>query len=295
MPHSRDAVRNRFRLFILLSASVLVAEVVGSYLTGSLALLGDAGHVAVDLSSLVLTYLSLRLAIRKSSDRFTFGYYRAEILAAVVNGLALLLVTVYIIYEAYNRFLHPEPVLTAEMLVIAVVGLAANLYVVMAMRGSEGNLSVRSAYLHVISDAITSVGVIVAGLLIILTGNYVFDPILSVVISVFILVGSIKLISESTHILMEAAPLHMDLVKVEEDMKSVEGVENIHDLHVWSISSDVTYLSSHVIISESNVGSANEIISKLNDLLKRKHEIAHSVIQVECECCAETDERVCKR
>ena len=202
----REVLLKNFRLFIVLSAFVLVIEIVGSIATNSLALLSDAGHIVVDLAAFIISYISLHLATRRATERFSFGYYRAEILAAVVNGVALILITLYILYEAYARFVHPESVQGNEMLIFAVVGFAANLYVVLRMHGYERNLTVRSAYLHVISDTITSVGVVIASILIIFTGNYIFDLVISVIISAFILYGSIRLIRESALILMEATP-----------------------------------------------------------------------------------------
>jgi cobalt-zinc-cadmium efflux system protein len=296
MISSRETLLKNFRLFILLSAVILVIEVVGSVITNSLALLSDAGHIVVDLAAFILSYISLRLATRRATERFTFGYYRAEILAAVINGVALILITFYILYEAYARFVHPELVMGNEMLVFAVVGFVANLYVVLRMRGYEHNLTVRSAYLHVISDTITSVGVVMAGILIILTGSYIFDLVISVIISAFILYGSIRLIRESAFILMEATPTGIDLAKLQADMERVEGVKEVHDLHVWCISSDVCSLSSHVLIDTNDAKSINEIISRINEMVKTKYNISHSVIQAECECCAEGDqERICKR
>ena len=296
MNSSRENLLKRFRLFIVLSAVILVIEVAGSIVTNSLALLSDAGHIVIDLASLALSYFSLRLATRKATEKFTFGYYRAEILAAIINGVALILITFYIVYEAYIRFVHPEHVMGNEMLVFAVVSFLANLFVVFRMQGYEHNLNVRSAYLHVISDTITSVGVVITGILIILTGSYIFDPIISVIISIFILYGSAKLISESAVILMEASPAGIDLAKLEADITSVERVKGVHDLHVWSISSDVFYLSAHVIIDTNDAQSINEIITTINEMLKTKYNISHSVVQTECECCVdENQERICKR
>ena len=296
MSSSRETLLKRFRLFIVLSAIILVIEVVGSVVTNSLALLSDAGHIIIDLASLTLSYFSLRLATRRATERFTFGYYRAEILAAVINGVALVLITFYILYEAYARFVHPQLVVGNEMLVFAVVGFVANLYVVLRMHGYEHNLNVRSAYLHVISDTITSVGVVIVGILIIFTGNYIFDPIISVIISVVILYGSFKLIRESAFILMEATPSGIDLAKLQADMMRIERVKEVHDLHVWCISSDVLSLSSHILIDTNDATSINEIISRINEMLKTKYNISHSVIQAECECCADEDqEKICKR
>lgn len=293
---SRATLQKRFRFFIFLSAFILALEVAGSIITNSLALLSDAGHIVIDLIAFILTYLSLRLAQRKATARFTFGYYRAEILSAVINGVALILITIFILYEAYTRFINPVTVNGNGVLIFSIIGFAANLFVVLRMQGYEHNLSVRSAYLHVISDTITSVGVIITGVLIIWTGNYIFDPIISAMISFFILFGAVRLIRESTYVLMEATPANIDINKLQADMKRVPGVKEIHDLHVWCISSDVCSLSSHVVIDATDVKTINEIISKLDQLVKTKYNINHSVIQAEYGSCAEEgQERVCRQ
>jgi cobalt-zinc-cadmium efflux system protein len=293
---SRANLETKFRLFIVLSASILLIEVVGSILANSLALLADAGHLVVDLAAFILTYLSFRLASRKSTERFTFGYYRAEILSAVINGLLLILITLYIIYEAYLRFQNPPHVMGSEMLAFSLIGLVVNFYMALKMQGYGHNLNVRSAYLHALSDTITSAGVVLTSIIILITGDYLFDPIISLMISAFILMGSIRLIRESTYILMEATPGNIDIVKLQEDIKNVKGVKEVHDLHVWCISSDVCSLSSHIIIDTNDISLLNSIISNVNELVKTKYNITHSVIQAECECCVEGDkERVCRR
>ncbi|MEK6590612.1 MAG: cation diffusion facilitator family transporter [Nitrospinota bacterium] len=282
----RDILQKKFRIFILLSLFILLIEVAGGFFTNSLALLSDAGHVLIDLLALVLAYFSLQLSQKKSTKKFSFGYYRAEIFAAIINGTILIFVTLYIFYESYIRFLSLQPIKGTEMLIISVVGLLANLYVVIKMQGYEKeNLSIRGAYLHVLSDTLSSVGVVAAGILIVVTDNYIFDPIISSIIGLFILISSLQLIRESSHILMEATPENIDLEKLSEDIQKIDGVKEIHDLHVWSISSDVYALSSHVLITAKNINSMNKIVSNINDMIKSKYNITHTVLQSECENC----------
>lgn len=284
----RDILQKKFRTFILLSLFILLMEVAGGIFTNSLALLSDAGHVFVDLLALLLAYFSIRLSQKVATKKFTFGFYRAEILAAIINGAVLIFVTTYIFYESYIRFLSPQPIKGPEMLIISVVGLLANLYVVVKMQGYEKqNLNVRGAYLHVLSDTLSSVGVVIVGIFIVVTGNYIFDPIISAIIGLFILVGSLRLLRESVHILMEATPSNIDLEKLSGDIKKMKGVKEIHDLHVWSISSDVYALSSHVLIDAKNIKSMNKIISNINEMVKEKYNITHTVIQSECETCVD--------
>jgi cobalt-zinc-cadmium efflux system protein len=284
----RDLLQKKFQIFIWLSSFVLIMEVVGGIFTNSLALISDAGHVLIDLLALLLAYFAMRLTKRGTTKTFTFGYYRAEILAAVTNGVVLILLTLYIFYRSYIRFLSPQTINGPEMFVIAVIGLIANLYVVIKMQHDEKeNLNVRGAYLHVLSDTVSSVGVVVAGILIIVTGNYIFDPIVSALIGVFIFIGCLRLIKESTHILMEGVPTHIDVQKVSDDIQHISCVKEVHDLHIWSISSDVYALNAHILIDTNDVNSLNQIISQINEMLKSKYKITHSVIQSECERCIE--------
>jgi cobalt-zinc-cadmium efflux system protein len=223
-----------------------------------------------------------------SSDlkNFPFGYYRTEIFSAAINGFSLLIISGYIFYQSYLRFLSPQPVKNTEMLIIAVIGFLANLYVVMKTHGHDKhNLNIRGAYLHVLSDALSSVGVIVAGVLIGITGNYIFDPMISVAIASFILISAVRLIRESVYILMETTPKHIDLEKLQDDIEKINGVDEVHDLHVWCITSDVCALNAHVLIKTKNIKSMNKIVSNINKMLEKKYGITHTVIQPECEKC----------
>ena len=283
---SRDILQKKFRVFIWLSFFILLMEIIGGIFTNSLALLSDAGHVLIDLLALVLTYFSIRLSQKAATKKFTFGYYRTEIFSAIINGVVLIFVTLYILYESYIRFLSPQAIKGPEMLIIAIVGFLANLYVVVKMQGYEKeNLNVKGAYLHVLSDMLSSVGVIIAGIIIVATNNYIFDSIISAMIGLFILVQSLSLIRQSIHILMEATPKNINLDKLSDDIKKIDGVQEIHDLHIWSISSDVYALSSHILIEAKNITFMNKIVSNINEMIKSKYNITHSTIQSECETC----------
>jgi cobalt-zinc-cadmium efflux system protein len=288
----RDFLQKKFRIFIILSFFILLLEVGGGIFTNSLALLSDAGHVVIDLLALVLAYFAIQLSKKRSTDKYTFGYYRAEILTAIINGFVLIFITIYIFYQSYVRFLSPRAIKGPEMFAISVIGLLANLYVVIKMQGyGRENLNVRGAYLHVLSDTLSSVGVVIAGGLIIVTGNSIFDPIISAMIGLFILSSSFRLIKESTQILMEATPANLDLEKITEDIQKTNGVREVHDLHIWSIASDVYALSSHILISAENTQSMNAIISEINEMLKSRYNITHTVIQSECESCVEGSDK----
>lgn len=276
-----------FKLFIYLSVFVLLLEVAGGFYTNSLALLSDAGHVLTDLIALSLAFFSMRVAKKKPTAKFTYGFHRAEIFAALLNGLLLLGAISYIFYNAYQRLLSPQPIKGTEMLVISVLGLVANIFVVVRMhRYSKQNLNVRGAYLHVLSDTFSSAGVIIAGGLIVVTGIYVFDPLVSILIGLLVLLGSVQLIRESVSILMESMPQGINIEELIEDIQKIKGVEEVHDLHVWSLSSEKHALSAHVLVDVENMKSVNKIVEKINGLLKTRYNITHTVIQSECEKCA---------
>jgi cobalt-zinc-cadmium efflux system protein len=286
----RDVLQKKFRIFIFLSSFVLLLEVGGGIYANSLALISDAGHVLIDLLALLLAYFAMRLSKRASTKEFTYGFYRAEILAAIANGIILIFLTVFIFYQSYLRFQHPQTINGPEMFLIASIGLAANLYVVVRMQADERqNLNVRGAYLHVLSDTVSSIGVVVAGVLIIVTGNYIFDPIMSALIGVFILVSCLRLIKESTHILMEAVPPQIDLLQVSNAIRKIPSVKEVHDLHIWSIGSDVCALSAHVLIDTKDANLINTIITEINDMLKATYNITHTVIQTECDQCVNVE------
>ncbi|MDO8339419.1 MAG: cation diffusion facilitator family transporter [Candidatus Burarchaeum sp.] len=284
---SGEMLRKEFRIFIYLSGFVLLLELLGGYFTNSLALMSDAGHVATDLLALLLAYVSMQFAGKAPDRKFTFGYGRAEIFAAAVNGIFLVGITAYIFYQAYDRLVLPQAVRGPEMLLVAVIGLIGNLYVAVRMHdyGKE-NLNVRGAYLHVLSDTLSSVGVILAGGLIILTGNYIFDPIISFIIGVLILIGSLQLLREAAHIFMESVPSKIDLGEVEREMRKISGVAEVHDLHVWSLTSDKHALSAHILIDAENLRAMNRIVEKTTAMLESKYGITHTAIQSECERCA---------
>lgn len=285
---SRNILQKQFKVFIILSLSILFLEIFGGILTNSLALLSDAGHVFVDIFALSLTYFSLWIARRKANERFSFGYYRAEILAAAINSFVLVLITIFIFYNAYHRFIHPQPVNGLKMFPFAIIGFFGNLYVVLKMARYENeNLNIKAAYLHTLSDMFASIGVIIVSVLIMLTKNYIFDPIVSSLIGFIILFGAIKLIKDSTMVLMETMPANIKLDELSRDISNIPGVQEVHDIHIWSISSDIYALSSHVMIDALDIKSVNEIISRINNMLEKKYNITHTVIQSECEKCVD--------
>jgi cobalt-zinc-cadmium efflux system protein len=287
---SRDTrkIEGRFILALALTALILIAEVAGGLLTHSLALLSDAAHVLLDMLALALSYIALRLAARPADERHTYGYHRFEVLAALANGSLLLLMAFGIFREALRRLTAPEPVLAGPMLVVAVIGLAVNL-VVMRVLGDHDHddLNVRSAWLHVLGDMLSSVGVIVAGLIILLTGWMLADPLVSMLIGLVILVGAGRVLRQALHILLEGTPEGMSPGQVTSAMRELSGVSDVHDLHIWTVSPGYVALSGHVVVDERSFPEAQEVQSGLRQMLAGRFNIHHTTIQIECADCGQ--------
>ena len=283
-PTSRGSRPLKIALAIVLG--IMILEVVGGILSNSLALLGDAGHMLVDALALGLSLFALMLARRPATQSKTFGYHRAEIMAALINGTTLVLVSIYIFYEAYQRFLTPPTVETQVMLLVASIGLVANLAAMLLLRRmSHDSLNIKAAFWHVIGDTISSVGVIIAGIIITFTGWNTVDPIIAVFIGTIILWGAVRIVRESTDILLEAVPKHIQITDVIETIKNVPGVEEVHDIHVWAITSGIHALSAHLLIKEQTISQSTEIVEAVNKALSRHHNITHTTLQLECEKC----------
>jgi cobalt-zinc-cadmium efflux system protein len=265
---------------------IMVAEVIGGVLSNSLALLSDAGHMLTDALALGLSLFAMSLARRPATATRTFGYHRAEIMAALANGTVLVLVSAYIFYAAAQRFAAPPAVKTPMMMVVAGVGLAANLIgIVLLRRGSRRNINVKSAFWHVAGDALSSVGVIIAGAIIYFTGWYVVDPILAVVIGVVILWGALRIVKEAVDILLESVPPHVRVEGVSSAVKRVDGVVDMHDVHIWTITSGIYALSAHLSIADRTVSQSGDIVKKVNEVLEQEFNITHTTLQLECESC----------
>ncbi|MEW6138706.1 MAG: cation diffusion facilitator family transporter [Thermodesulfobacteriota bacterium] len=279
--HAHAHGSTRLGVVLFITVSYMVVEIVGGLLFNSLALLADAGHMFSDVMAQGLAYAAIIIGRRAPTDRHTFGFKRTEILAALWNGLALWAIVGVIFYEAAHRMFNPNPVVGKGMLAVAGIGLLVNLVLAgLLFRERERSLNVRGVFVHVISDALGSVGAVSAALIIMFTGYYVADPIVSVFIGLLILYSSWGIIREAVHILMEGVPPGIDISAVESTMLEQEGVCCIHDLHVWTIGSDRAALSAHVVMGESG-RNADEIVGSLNQVLKDKFDIDHTTIQVQ--------------
>ncbi|MEM3421554.1 MAG: cation diffusion facilitator family transporter [Candidatus Hadarchaeum sp.] len=285
---SRLKASRRLMLAFLLTASVFVAEVIGGILSNSLSLIGDAGHMLVDSVALAVGVSAFKLAMRPATKRKTYGYYRLEILAALFNGLLLFIVAFYIFSEAYRRFTTPAEVRAPLMLAVAVAGLAVNfLSLGILWKVRKENLNVKGTFSHVFSDTISSVGVIAAAVIIYFSQLFIVDALIGILIGGIILRSAVALISESGRVLLEAVPEGIDPDRVVEKIKKIDGVQDVHDLHIWSISSGINSLSGHIVIDDQKLSKAEEILRQVDKLLKENFSIIHTTIQLECKACQE--------
>lgn len=271
-----------------LTLVIFVMEIVGGVISNSLALKSDAGHLLGDVLALGLSLFAAWLAQRPPTARQTYGYHRIEVLAAVVNGVTLFLIAGYIFYAAYHRLIAPEPVKSTLMLIVAVIGLLANIIVLIKLHESAGqNLNVRAAFLHVLGDMLGSVGVVAGGIVMLTTGSYIADPIISFFVGGIILFGAVGVLKDGASILLESVPHSIDYNLLKSDLEKVGGVVSVHDLHIWTISSANLALSAHVMVAAASAHASQEILQDSVDLLREKYNIHHATLQLECECCAD--------
>lgn len=264
---------------LAITCAILIFQLVGSYLSNSLALLGDTGHVFSDLISLSLSFFACRLAMSPSCEKRTFGYHRAEVFAALANSLLLLVMALVVAYEAFMRVAHPVQINSPVMLAFALVGLLGNAWVVLMLAGQK-NLNVKSAMLHALSDALSSIGVIISAVVIALTGITVFDSIASFFIAGLMLLGSYRVGVSAIRILFEFSPRGMDANEICGLLGGVPGIEEVHDVHIWSVCSDLVYVTAHVVVADIKISKSEKIAEKLSERLK-KLGVSHSTFQFE--------------
>jgi len=269
--HSHAPI-GKMKLAFFLTLIILVVELIGGIISHSLALLSDAGHVLTDIAAIGLSWYAMRQSEKPASEKFTFGYHRSGILAAFINAMTLIVIAVVILYEAIERFKNPQPVGSTWMFISASVGLMMNLYLGLGLR-KEDNINVKSAVLHMIGDAMASAGVIIGGFIILFTGWDIIDPILSVLIAFLIATGAWKIVKQTIGILMEGTPKGISLKEITDKLQSVDGVVNVHDLHVWSITSGKNALSCHVVLNNQVSFQESQVI-----LRKIEHEMVHQGI-----------------
>ena len=278
----------KLKVALALTCVVLVVELAGGLASDSLALMSDAGHVLTDVFALGLAWFAVAQANRPADTRRSYGYHRVSILAALVNSLVLIVIVIAIGYEALRRLANPEPVHGVIVIIAALVGITINMYVAFGLRGDTHNLNMRAALMHVTGDIGASVGVVVAGAVILLTGWLYIDPLLSIAIAVLIAYGAWRIVRETVNLLMEGTPRDIDLTAVTSEITGTQLISGMHDLHVWALSSDEMALSVHVVVEDCPLGEAEHVVRDLESRLCARFSIGHTTIQVEsCHPCGE--------
>ncbi|WP_216700892.1 cation diffusion facilitator family transporter [Priestia filamentosa] len=281
--HSHHHTNNKKALtfsFFLISF-YLVVEVIGGIMTNSLALLSDAGHMLSDAVSLGLSLFAIKMGEKKATNTKTYGYKRFEILVAFLNGLALIFISLYILWEAFHRLLTSPEVMSTGMIIISSVGLVVNIVAAfLLMKGDHhDNLNVRSAFLHVLGDLLGSIGAIVAAVLILLFGWNWADPVASIIVAFLVIVSGIRVTRDSFHVLMEGTPSNLNTEKIKEKLLTIDGIKGVQDLHIWSISSDFPALSCHIVVEDFN--RYEQIMTEVKHILSHAFHIEHTTIQVD--------------
>lgn len=272
------------KLSLIVTAAVAAVELAGGFLSNSISLVSDAIHVLTDVIAIALSLFAFVLATRSHSGIMTFGYHRAEVLAALVNGITLVILSGWILYEAFQRVLQPRPIDAPIMLAAAGLGLVGNLVVILLLRGhANKSINMQSAFVHVIYDTVSSVAVIITGFVAFYSGTVILDPLVAFLIAGLIARSAYSIVKGSTHILLEGAPRKLDIAEVTNSLKEINGVVDVHDLHVWTISTGMDALSGHVVVRDQMLSQSGKVLGTINELLSDKYGIRHTTIQLENE------------
>jgi len=267
---------------IILTLLFVSGEFVAGYLSHSLALISDSGHNLADAIALALSWYALNVTLKPHDSRKTFGYHRAGTLTALVNAVSLVVIAIFILVEAVERIRHPQPIMGGVMIVVAIVAVLLNALIGLWLhKGAQHDLNMRSAYLHMLGDALAGVGVVIAGIVIWLTGKTIVDPIVSILIGALILYSSKEILQEAIDTLMEATPSEIDVRTIDGEIRKIPGVRDLHCLHVWRVGSEVMACSSHVTIEPEFENSSQKILHSVIEMLEKKFDFAHTTIQIE--------------
>ena len=283
----RGEERSKLVLACALTGTMFIVEGIAGFLTNSLALLSDAGHMLTHMIALLISLGAIMFASRPPTARKTYGFYRLEILAALFNGATLFLITIWIFFHAYKRIINPEPVASGHMFIVAIIGLLVNLACAYILKTSHGSLNIKSAFMHMMADTFSSLVVVFGAIIMHYTQWYMLDPALSILICIVILVWSYQLITESVDILLEATPKDVDLENVVKSISELDEIEGVHDVHIWTITSGMYAMSAHIYIKDIMVSETQQIMSNINTLVNEKFSIGHTVIQFESNVCSD--------
>lgn len=286
VPHTYHELRSRLRIALACNAVIIIAEFVGGFLTNSIGLIGDAGHNLVDQGSLFLALYAHILTARPATDSRTFGYHRAGIVAAFLNSFILLLTAVGITLVSFKRLMTPVPVPGGWVMLIALVSFAANLAIALLLQhGAKDDLNIRSAFWHMLTDAWVSLGVVVSGGMILLTGWSILDPLVSLLVVVAIGRGAWPLFKESLEVLLESTPPGVSPAHVAATIESIPGVKNVHDLHIWAVEPRLVMMTTHVQVDGDDTALTTSLLQTIRDRIATEFGIRHLTIQLETQCC----------
>lgn len=286
--HSYSTETSGTRLFItiILNFIIAIVEVIGGIISGSLSLISDALHNFSDGIAVIISYIAIRLNRRPKDYQFTFGYKRAEILAAVFNASVLIGISLYLFFEAYNRFVEPKEIEGSVMIIVATIGLAANIAGTLLLKsGAKDNMNIRSAYLHLFSDAVSSLGVIIGGIFIYYYEIYWIDPVITVLISLYIIKESWEIVKETIQILMMRAPEEISIKKIEKVLNEVTGIESIHHVHFWQVNEKDIHFEAHIKVEDMMVSKTEVLLERVEKILHEEFDIGHVTLQFECDRC----------
>lgn len=283
----------RLSISLFLTLGFVVIEAVAGIFSNSLALLTDAAHNLTDVIALAMSWFAIRITTRPANERKTYGYHRVGILVALVNSTTLVLISLGIFYEAYRRFTSPPEVQSTILIGVGLIAVVINIVTALLVRkGSESDLNLRSAFVHLMGDVLSTVGAVVAGVIIFFTGANWLDPLVSVLIGFLILYNAWGILRDAVDILLEAKPRDIDSTKLVEDVLSIDGVLGIHDLHIWSLTQNLRTMSAHVLTDDMTIGEGTEIQNQINEIVYHRYNIAHATLQLECMGCM-TDSLYC--
>jgi cobalt-zinc-cadmium efflux system protein len=287
--HSHSDIKGvKLILVMLLNFAITAAEIAGGIYSGSLSLISDALHNFSDGLAIIISYYAIKISGRQNDIKRTFGYRRASIMAALLNSSVLIGISVFLFKEAYGKFVNPQTINGSMIIWVALIGLVANaLGVVLLEKGSHDDMNIKSTYLHLLSDVLSSVGVVIGGILILFFKIYWVDPLLTVLISIYILKESLGILKEAINILMQGTPENIDINKVVEDLKKIEGVEDVHHIHVWSLDEHNINFEGHVNVRDMLVSETKSIAESFEHILNEHHGINHSTLQFEYKCCGD--------
>lgn len=284
--HGPETSEKNLFITMLLNFLITAAEIIGGIISGSLSLISDALHNFSDGIAIIISYIAIRLSKKPKTFKYTFGLKRAEILAAIINASTLIIISFFLIKEAVLRFYNPSTITGSIMLITAALGLAANLIgTLLLKKGSEGNINLRATYFHLLSDAVSSLAVIIGAAFIIYFKIYWIDPLLTILISIYILKETYEIIKESIEIVMMSSPHGIDLKKLTKNVEEIPGIKNIHHVHLWKLNDNDTHFEAHIEVEDMLVSTTSKILSQIESLLNSNYGINHTTLQFECNIC----------